>query len=137
MTGRAASAILATMPHPTPKQLFALYHLGLDAAGAYKFRNLQQCARHLSIDTQLLQSLLAAAHIDADTVGHVDFALSKWHAKAQFATPDTAQALVDEAWNGYQEALGRMDPSQFFHSVNYDDVWGDGWNSDDDNRGNR
>ncbi len=123
--------------HPTPKALFALYHLGLDASGAYKFRNLAQCARHLQVDTQLLQALLAAAHIDSETVGHVDFALSKWHANAQFVTPDGATTLVDEAWNGYQEALKRMDKSQFFHSVNYDDVWGDGWNSDDDNRGNR
>ncbi len=121
----------------TPKALFALYHLGLDAGGVYAFRNMAQCARHLQIETQRLQALLAAAHIDADTVGHVDFALSKWHAQAQFVTPETAAALINEAWNGYQEALARIDTTQFFHSVNYDDLWGDGWDSDDDNRGNR
>ncbi len=122
---------------PTPKALFALYHLGLDASGTYKFRNMAQCARYLQIETERLQALLAAAHIDADTVGHVEFPLSKWHAQAQFVTPDTAGKLIDDAWTGYQEALARIDRSQFFHSVNYDDLWGDGWDSDDDNRGNR
>ena len=122
---------------PTPQALFALYHLGLDANGAYRFRNMEQCARYLQIETQRLQALLAAARIDADTVGHVDVPLSKWHAEAQFVTAETAQALIDKAWKGYQEALLRMDPGQFFHSVNYDDLWGDGWDADDDNRGNR
>ncbi len=122
---------------PTPKALFALYHLGLDAAGTYKFRNMAQCARLLQVETAQLQALLAAAQIDADTVGHVEFALSKFHAQAQFVTPDTAAALIDEAWQGYQQALARIDRGQFFHSVNYDDLWGDGWDGDDDNRGNR
>ncbi len=125
------------MPQPTPKALFALYHLGLDADGAYQFRNMAQCARLLQVEVQRLQALLTAADIDADTVGHVDFALSKWHAEAQFVAPQAAAALIDQAWNGYQDALRRIDRGQFFHSVNYDDLWGDGWDSDDDNRGNR
>lgn len=120
-----------------PKALFALYHLGLDANGSYRFRNLAQCARHLQLDHARLRQLLSAARIDPDTVGHVDFPLSTFHAEAQFVAQSAAQALIDTAWSGYQEALGRIDPSRFHHSVDYDDLWGDGWNSDDDNRGNR
>lgn len=122
---------------PTPQQLFALYHLGLDEQGSYKFRNLGECARKLQVSPQEVQDWLKRARIDAETVGHVEFPLSKWHAEAQFVAQDKASEFIENAWKAYCEALAKSRGDRFHHSVDYDDLWGDGWNSDDDDRGNR
>ena len=128
-----------TPPQTTPKSLFALYHLGLDGQGAYRFRNLQQCARELKLDAGQLTRMLQSARIDAETLGQVEFPLSKWHVEAQFVAADAAQDLIDRAWTTYQEALqkAQLGSGKFHHSVNYDDLWGDGYDFEDDNRGNR
>lgn len=125
--------------HPQPRELFALYHLGLDQQGKYRFRNIEQCARLLQVEVGTLQKLLQAARIDAGTMGEVEYPLSTWHVEAQFVAQDGAEDLVNRAWTAYQEALqkAQLGSGKFHHTVNYDDLWGDGYDSEDDNRGNR
>lgn len=111
---------------PSPIELFAFYHLGLDSDGSYKFRNVSDCARRYKVDNATVQQWLREAAIDPETVGQVPFNLARFHVDAQFISEDKKKALVQEAWSGYQQALRRRDPSRFHHHVDYDDLWGDG-----------
>ncbi len=109
-----------------PKVLFALYHLGLDAAGTYQFRNLHQCARALKMDADSLQTALQNAGLDQDTVSRLAFNVARWHAQAQFCKPAEAGALIEAAWQGLQEARRQAPTGDIVHDVDYDDLWGDG-----------
>lgn len=111
---------------PSAVELFAFYHLGLDATGKYRFRNLADAARHYGVERSTILAWLRADFLDPDTVSHVDFNLTRWHVEAQFVAPEGVSALVAQAWQGYHEALKRRDPSRVFHDVDYDDIWGDG-----------
>jgi len=111
---------------PSPLELFALYHLGLDREWRYRFRNLADCAKIYAVPSATVLQWLQADGCDPDTVSHVDYNLTRWHVDAQFVQPQDAQALVAQAWHGYGEALARRDPSRVFHDVDYDDIWGDG-----------
>ena len=115
---------------PTAEALFAFYHLGLDANGTYKFRNLADCGRQFNASSVAIQQWLREAHIDADTVTAVPFNLTRFHVDAQFVAAAEAAELVRSAWQGYQAALALQQPEQrrgeFRHDVNYDDIWGDG-----------
>lgn len=111
---------------PSPIELFAFYHLGLDSDGSYKFRNVSDCARRYQVDNATVQRWLREAAIDPETVGQVPFNLARFHVDAQFVGDAQKKALVQEAWRGYQQALQRRDPSRFHHHVDYDDLWGDG-----------
>jgi len=117
------------MQRPDARGLFALYHLGLDGSGVYKFRNLAECARHCQVPVGQLHTWLQAERIDADAVKRVPFNLTKYHVDAQFVAPDQAQALIAEAYRGFRDAQrharGRSDAG-FVHDVDYDDIWGDG-----------
>ena len=120
------------MARPAPKDLFALYHLGLDAQGSYRFRNLSDVARTCAASPETVLQWLRESRIDPDTISHVDFNLSKWHVEAQFVAAADAGALVQKAWDGYQAAArDRRDPERVFHDVDYDDIWGDGRDADD------
>jgi hypothetical protein len=111
---------------PDDRTLFALYHLGLDPVGRYRFRNLHECAKAVGTDTATLQQWLEDARIDQDTASRVDFNVTKWHVEAQFVAPADAPALIDRAWTGYQHALRDRGTGDFRHDVDYDDIWGDG-----------
>ena len=119
------------MNKPDAKALFALYHLGLDLEGRYRFRNANECANVVGVNVDTLQQWLLAARIDQDTVSRVDFNVSKWHAEAQFVQPAQAQPLIDEAWAGYTTALRNGGAGDVRLDVDYDDIWGDGKNGDD------
>jgi len=110
---------------PDARELFGLYHLGLDREGRYRFRNLSECGRVLDVDPGQLMDWLREVQMDPDSVGQVDFNMAKWHAEAQFVSPAEADALLDRAHAGYVEALQRRAPGRFFHQVDYDDIWGD------------
>lgn len=115
---------------PDDIDLFALYHLGLDATGVYRFRNLAECARHLSVPVGQLQGWLQQAGIDADSVKAVPFNVTQCHVDAQFVTPELAAPLVRAAWSGFQQARRQARHGEFHHDVNYDDIWGDGHQGD-------
>ncbi len=117
---------------PSAVELFALYHLGLDREGRYRFRNLSDCARIYGVEGATVLRWLQADGADPDTVSHVDFNLTRWHVDAQFVQAEDAPTLIAKAWNGYCEALARRDPSRVFHDVDYDDIWGDGAKPGDD-----
>jgi hypothetical protein len=110
---------------PDAKSLFALYHLGLDRYGQYKFRNLHDCARALGAETATLLQWLEQDRIDQDTVSRVDFNVAKWHVEAQFVKPGEAAKLVDSAWTAYRQALHKPSGDRVIHDVDYDDIWGD------------
>lgn len=111
---------------PPAMELFALYHLGLDTDGTYKFRNLGDCARRWGADNQTVTQWLQKAGIDAETVKRVPFNLTRCHVDAQFVKPEGAAALVRQAWDGYQAALRQSGRGEFQFDVNYDNVWADG-----------
>ena len=111
---------------PTPIDLFAFYHLGLDADGSYRFRNVNDCAKRWQVDNATVQTWLREAAIDPETVGQVPFNLTRFHVDAQFVVADKARDLVQQAWRGYQDALRLREPGRFHHDVDYDDLWGDG-----------
>ncbi len=115
---------------PADVELFALYHLGLDGNGAYKFRNLTDVARIFRVDTQTVQQWLLEHAMDPDSMSQVEFDLAKWHVEAQFVAVADAHALAQRAWNAYTVALKHRDPHRVHHSVDYDDLWGDGWRGD-------
>lgn len=116
---------------PSDLELFALYHLGLDGQGAYRFRNLAECARHLHASPGQVQQWLQQAGIDADAVKAVPFNLTKCHVDAQFVALDQASAFVQTTWAAFQQARkGRSQAGDFHHDVNYDDIWGDGHQGD-------
>lgn len=107
-------------PRPSAKALFALYHLGVDEEGEYAFRNALDISRIYNQTPDIILNWTREGGFDPDTVGHVDFNLSRRHVDAQFAEPEQLQAIIDEAWAGYQEALKSADPEQFFHDHDYD-----------------
>lgn len=110
-------------PTPPPaRELFALYHLGVDKQGQYAFRNLRDVARLYNTSNETVQAWLKAHRIDPETVGQVEFNLSRRHVDAQLAAPDQLPAVIDEAWAGYREALAGQQPGQFFHDHDYDDL---------------
>lgn len=110
---------------PSNVEIFALYHLGLDRSGVYRFRNLSDCARVYGVDPSTFMTWLSGAQLDPDMVGTVEFNMAKWHAEAQFVAATDAERLIAEAHAGYGEALRRRKPGTFFHAVDYDDIWGD------------
>lgn len=114
------------MNRPDPKELFALYHLGLDREGRYKFRNLAEVAKIYGVDNRQVLVWLQDDGTDPDTVKQVDYNLTKWHVEAQFVPPEGAADLIRTAWEGYQTARKSGKGSgQFHHDVDYDDIWGD------------
>ncbi len=119
------------MPAPKPIELFAFYHLGLDADGSYKFRNINDCARRWSVDNATVQLWLQDAHIDPATVKSVPYNLTRWHVDAQFVRPEQQEQLIRDAWHGYMAELkrtlsGRQSREPDFHfDIDYDDVWDD------------
>lgn len=115
---------------PDAKSLFALYHLGLDPYGRYKFRNLHDCARALGVETATLLQWLEQGRIDQDTVSRADFNVAKWHVEAQFVTAADAAQLVEKAWATYQDALRKSAGDRVIHDVDYDDIWGDAQKDD-------
>ncbi len=122
------------MHRPDVQALFALYHLGLDGSGVYRFRNLADCARHCQVPAGQLQRWLQDDRIDADAVKSVAFNLTRYHVDAQFVAPEHAGALIAEAYRGFRDAQrqtrGRSG-GEFVHDVNYDDIWGDGYRGPD------
>ena len=119
-----------TAARPTAQTLFALYHLGLDDSGVYKFRNMAECARHCAVSVEALQAWLRHDRIDSDVVKTVPFNLTKLHVDAQFVAPEDSAALVERAFGEFRAAQQRFAGSsdKFVHDVNYDDIWGDGHN---------
>lgn len=122
------------MQRPDAQTLFALYHLGLDGSGVYKFRNLAECARHCQVSIAQLQRWLQEDRIDADAVKAVPFNLTRYHVDAQFVAAAKADALIGDAFRGFRDAQrqarGRGGDG-FVHDVNYDDIWGDGYRGTD------
>ena len=110
------------MPRPDDRELFALYHLGLDTAGAHAFRNLADVARIYGTDRPTVTGWLKAAGIDPDTVGSVDFNLSKLHVDAMFVSADQVSTFIDEAWNGYRKARESAVAGTFVHDIDYDEL---------------
>jgi len=115
---------------PPDVELFALYHLGLDGDGVYKFRNLTDVAKIFRVQAQTVQQWLCESSMDPDSMSQVEFNLAKWHVEAQFVAATGAQALAQRAWDAYTLALKHLDPHRVYHSVDYDDLWGDGWKGD-------
>lgn len=120
------------MSTPKPIELFAFYHLGLDADGSYKFRNLNDCARRWNVDNATVQRWLQDAHIDPATVKSVPFNLTRYHVDAQFVRKEQQEQLIRDAWQGYMAELkrtlrhGRGGAPDFHFDIDYDDVWEDG-----------
>ncbi|MSP91286.1 MAG: hypothetical protein EXR79_05725 [Myxococcales bacterium] len=110
---------------PADVDLFALYHLGVDRSGAYRFRNLDQCARELGVGSGQLQQWLQQAGLDAESVGQVPFDLAWWSAEAQFAAAGTVHDVVTRAWAALQQARPQRHAERFHHSIDYDRPLGD------------
>lgn len=108
---------------PPAKQLFALYHLGLDAAGKHAFRNIGDVAKIYATDRATATSWLKTDGIDPDTVGSVKLNLSALHVDAMFVAAGELGAFVDKAWADYRNALETAVPGKFHHDIDYDDVW--------------
>ncbi len=105
-----------------PRELFALYHLGLDREGRHAFRNLIDVAKVYGTDAATVTQWLKQARIDPDTVATVDFNLSALHVDAMFLQRGKVQAFVETAWQGYLDALKEAVPGRFVHDVDYDDL---------------
>lgn len=107
---------------PRPRDLFAVYHLGLHPDGSHRFANVADIARLYATDTATVSAWLKEAAIDPDTVGSVEFNLSALHVDAMFLDRDAQAAFIDQAWQGYREALKTAVPGRFLHDHDYDDL---------------
>ena len=104
---------------PSAKRLFALYHLGVDDEGVYRFRNLLQCAQYLNVSTDDLRRWLQAAQIDQDVVTSTEFNLSAAHVDAQLAaTPTERLQIAARTFDAFVKA--RSDRSAGSKSVHLD-----------------
>ena len=112
-------------PRPADVDLFALYHLGVDRSGRYRFRNLDQCARELGVGSGQLQQWLQQAGLDAESVGQVPFDLAWWSAEAQFAPDGTTHEVVARAWAALLQARPQGHAGRFHHSIDYERPLGD------------
>jgi len=110
------------MSKPADRDLFAHYHLGLDANRVHRFANLADIARAYGVDRPTVQSWLSAARFDPDTVATVDYNLSKLHVDAMFVTAAEVESFIDDALAGYLEALKQAQPGTFQHDHDYDDL---------------
>jgi hypothetical protein len=109
----------------TPRAVFALYHLGIDARGQYRFRNVDQCAKECGVDRATFQAWLQEYGLTPEDIGELPYDLAAWSARAQFTEPGQVADVVEEAWAALAEARSRRHPGRFHHSVDYDDVWQD------------
>lgn len=87
----------ALSERPDAQTLFALYHLGVDGQGAYAFRNLMQCARHLGVDAETFRKWLKDNQIDQDVITRVAFNLSAAHVDAQLAADNDSRLALAKA----------------------------------------
>lgn len=110
---------------PHDAELFALYHLGLGRDGRYRFRNLHQCARELSVDAATLEGWLRAARLDAEAAKRVDFNLSAAHVDAQFVAASHVGAFVAETWRAFVAAREHKPLDHVRLDLDYDAIWGD------------
>jgi hypothetical protein len=123
------------MSRPSPRELFALYHLGLDREGRYRFRNLHDCARAHGVDAATFEGWLRRHRLDAASVKRVDFNLAVAHAEAQFVAADRVAGFVAETWAAFEAARAGRPLTHDRLDVDYEDVWGDGRSADDDAEG--
>lgn len=105
---------------PHPRELFALYHLGLDPEGEHRFRNIGDVAKRYNVDRTTAMEWLVDARIDPDTVGTVEFNLSKLHVDAMFLDAELHAEFIVTAYDGYLVALESATPGHFYHDHDYD-----------------
>ncbi len=109
------------MNRPTAAQLFALYHLGVDAEGVCRFRNLHQCARELRTDADTLLGWLREARIDQDTATRVKFNVSAAHVDAQLAaSPEQALQIAADHYAAFVAARDQGGTDQVHLDIDYD-----------------
>lgn len=90
-------------------ELFAYYHLGLDRAWRYRFRNLTHAALYFDRSPAEIQAQLRVHRMSPEMVVHVPYALSKAHADVQVAemtqTAADVEALARRIFDEYCQAL--------------------------------
>lgn len=109
---------------PDAITLFALYHLGLDSDGNYRFRNFHECARSLKVDTETLERWLKAAKLDAESIGLVEFNMTAAHVDAQFTAQADVPTFIAATWSAFDTARSLAPRASIRMDVNYDAIWG-------------
>ena len=108
------------MDRPDDLELFALYHLGLDREGQWRFRNSHQCAQVLGVDIETLQRWLVDRQLDSDSVKVVAYKLSIAAVDAQFVDAAEASAFTRRVWIEFQAARAVGGGGEFQFDIDYD-----------------
>ncbi len=117
------------MSTPEPFEVFCFYHLGLDREMRYRFRNLHDAAEYFGLKAPALRRYLDEHGLDAETVRHIDFNLSRVHADAQDlelrdAPFEERLAFARDAWQRFLAARGRTRRATPYEDHDYDDLLG-------------
>ncbi len=114
---------------PTPFNLFCAYFLGLDEKAQPRFFNMNSLARATGMDVDDLIRLMERFHLDAPTMRHVPFNVSKAHADCQDLAMEghtqDALRLARRYFDEYYNLLKEFDENLDFETIDYDNIWGD------------
>ena len=113
-----------------PFELFCAYFLGLNERMESEFFNMNSLARAVGMAVDDLVRLMERYHLDAPTMRHVPFNVSKAHADCQDLVMDgrkqEALALARRYFQAYLGLLKDYDENMDFETLDYDDFWADG-----------
>ena len=117
------------MSNPDPFDVFCFYHLGLDREMRYRFRNLHDAAEYFGLQPPALRRYLDEHGLDAETMRHIDFNLSRAHADAQElelrgAPFEERLAFARRAWRHFLAARGGTRRATPYEDHDYDDLLG-------------
>jgi hypothetical protein len=122
------------MKKPSAFELFCRYHLGLTTTWSYKFANLSNMAGEYGVPDKEVQVWLDSYGFSPEICGEVDYNLPRAHSEAQILTMlnglEEVKSFAHQAFEDFKEAFKKRKPGKFIDQVNWDDVWGDGVNSE-------
>lgn len=115
---------------PKPFELFCAYHLSLNERMESEFFNMNSLAQATGMAVDDLIRLMERYHIDAPTMRHVPFNVSKANADCQDLVLDgkkqEALNLARKYFKAYLALLKEYDENLDFETLDYDDFWADG-----------
>jgi len=115
---------------PRPFELFCAYYLGLDENVEPRFFNMNSLAQATGLPLDDLIRLMERYHLDAPTMRHVPFNVSKAHADCQDlafgGNKKDALRLARKYFEAYIKLLKEYDEKLDFETLDYDDFWADG-----------
>ena len=113
-----------------PFDLFCAYHLGLNEKTEAEFFNMNTLSEAVGMGVDDLIRLMERFHIDAPTMRHVPFNVSKAHADCQDLAMEgkkkEAVRLARKYFDAYIKLLKEFDENLDFETLDYDDFWAEG-----------